>query len=111
MTINLGKSAVSLSKSDSDRFCLVFFSFEDAIGAVYFSLALGYTTHHEVQFVMGMYQWVNSFAFVGMEIHNQYTRAESRFSSCCQFQVFSTGQIPILSTQLTLSHCFLAPKR
>ena len=42
------------------------------------------------------------------EIHNQYTRVGSRFSSPGQFQVFSSGQIPTLSMQLTLSHSILA---
>ena len=54
MTMNLGKSAASFSKSDSDRFCLVFL-FEDAIYAVYFLLALCSTTHHGVQLVLGIY--------------------------------------------------------
>ena len=32
------------------------------------------------------------------------------FSSRCQFQALSTGQIFILSTELTLSYRYLAPK-
>ena len=55
ITINLGKSAASYTESDSDRFRLVFL-FEDAIGAVYFSLALCSTTHQGVQLVLGMNQ-------------------------------------------------------
>ena len=52
MTMDLGKSAASFSKSDSKRF----FLFEDAINDVYFSLALCSTTHHRVQLVLGIYQ-------------------------------------------------------
>ena len=51
--MNLGKSAASFSESDSEKFRLDF-SFEDAIYAVYFSLALGFTTNHKVTFVLGM---------------------------------------------------------
>ena len=44
-------------------------------------------------------------------IQGHYILADSWFSSRCQFQVFRSGQIPILSTQLTLSNCLEAPKR
>ena len=110
ITMNLGKSVASFSESDSDRFRLDFL-FEGAIYAVYFSLALRSTTHHGVQLVLGMNQGGNPFALVETRIHDQYTRVEGRLPSCCQFQVFSTGQIPILLTQLTLSHRLLAPNR
>ena len=46
--MNPRKSAVSFSESDSDKGRLVFIS-EDAIYAVYFSLALCSTTHHGIQ--------------------------------------------------------------
>ena len=46
-----------------------------------------------------------------MGIHDQYTWARSRFLRHWQFQVFTNDQIPILTTQLTLSHRLLAPKR
>ena len=97
-SMTLRKSAASSSESDSDRF--LFFLFKDAISTVYFSLS-----------VLGMYQGGNLFGLVETGIHNQYTRAESRFSSRCQLHVLSTSQSPILSTQLTLSHLLLAPKR
>ena len=87
------------------------FLFEEAIYVVYFSLVLRSTTHHGVQFVLGMNQGVNPFALVGTRIRNQYTRVEGRFPSHCQFQVLSIGRIPILSKQLTLSHRFRAPNR
>ena len=108
--MNLGKSSASFSESDSDRFRLVIL-FEDAIYAVHFSLALHFTTHHGVQLVLGMNQERNPFAIVETGARNQYIRAESRFPSRCQFQVLSIGQIPILSTQLTLSHRLLARRR
>ena len=63
ITMNLGKSAASFSESDSERFRLVFL-FEDAIFAVYFSLALRSSTHHGVQFVLGINQGGNPFALV-----------------------------------------------
>ena len=63
ITMNLGKSAASFSKSDSERFRLVFW-FEDAIYAVYFSLALRSSTHHGVQLVLGINQGGNPFALV-----------------------------------------------
>ena len=63
MTMNLGKSAASFAESDSVRFCLYFF-FEDAIYAVYFSLALHSSTHHGVQLVLGMNQGGNPFPLV-----------------------------------------------
>ena len=69
------------------------------------------TTHHEVQLVLGMNQKGTQFALVETGIHDQYTRVEGRFPSCCQFQVLSTGQIPILSTQMTRSHRLLAHNR
>ena len=54
----------------------------------------------------------NPFALVDTGIRDQYTQVEGRFSSRCQFHVLSTGQIPILLKQLTLSHHrLLAPKR
>ena len=55
ITMNLGKSAALFS--DSERFRL-FFLFEDAIYAVYFSLALRSSTHHGVQLVLGINQGV-----------------------------------------------------
>ena len=77
--------------------CFVyFFLFEDAIDAVYFSLTRSPTTHHEVQLVMG---------YTKEETDSPWLRREY------QFHFLSTGQIPILSTQLTLSYRFLAPKR
>ena len=108
--MKLGKSAASFSESDSERFRLDFL-FEDAIYAAHFSLALYSTTHHGVQLMLGMNQGGNPFALVETEIHNQYTQVEGRLPSHCQFQVLSTGQIPILSTQLTLSHRLLALNR
>ena len=105
--MNLGKSAASFSESDSERFRLDFL-FEDVIYAVYFSLALRSTTHHGVQLVLGMNQVGNPFALVETRIRDQYTRVDGRLPSRCQFQVLSTGQIPILSTQLTLNHRLLA---
>ena len=110
ITMNLGKSAASFSESDSDRFRLVLL-FEDAIYAVYFSLALRSTPHHGVQLVLGMNQGGNPFALVETRIPDQYVQVEGRFLNRCQFQVLSTGQNPIFSTQLTLSHRLLAPKR
>ena len=97
MIMNLGKSAASSSESDSDRFRLDFL-FEDAIYAVYFSLTLRSTTHHGVQLVWGKNQEDNPFALMKTGVCDQYTRIESRLPSRCQFQVFSTGQFPILST-------------
>ena len=67
------------------------------------------TTHHGVQLVLGMYQEGNPFALAETAICDQYTRAEGRFPSRCQFQVLSSGEIPILSKQLTLSHRLLTP--
>ena len=96
ITMNLGKPAAAFSKSDSDRF--LFFLFEDAIYAVYFSLALRSTTHYWVQFVLGMNQGGNPFALFETGVRDQYTRVEGRFLSRCQFQVLSTSQIPIFST-------------
>ena len=110
ITMNLGKSAASFSLFDSDRFRLVSL-FEDAIYAVYFSLALRSTTHHGVQLVLGMNQGENPFAFVETGIRDQYTRVEGRFSRRCRFQVLSTGKIPILPKQWTLRHLLLAPNR
>ena len=75
ITMNLEKSAASFSKSDSERFRLDFL-FKDTIYAVYFSLALHSFTHHGVQ----------------------YTQVDDRLMSRCQFQVLSTGEIPILNT-------------
>ena len=46
ISMSLGKSAASFSESVSDKFRLFFFLFENAIDAVYFSLALCSTTHH-----------------------------------------------------------------
>ena len=63
ITMNQGKSAASFSESDSERFRLVFL-FEDAIDAVYFSLALYSTTHHGVKLVLGISQGGNPFALV-----------------------------------------------
>ena len=63
ITMNLGKSAASFSDSDSVWFRLDFFV-EDAIYAVYFSLALRSTTHHGVQLVLGMNRGGNPFALV-----------------------------------------------
>ena len=63
ITMNLEKSAASFSESDSEKFRLVFL-FEDAIYAVYFSLAMGSSTHHGVQLVLGMNQGGNPFALV-----------------------------------------------
>ena len=60
ITMNLGKSATSFSESDSEKFRLDFL-FEDAIYAVYFSLALRSTTHHRVQLVLGMNEGGNPF--------------------------------------------------
>ena len=94
------------SESDSDWFRLGFY--EDAIGAIYFLLALCSTTHHRVQLVLGIYHGGNPFALVETGIRDQYTRAEGSFLSRCQFQVLSIDQIPILSTQLTFSHRLLA---
>ena len=112
MIMNLKKSATSFSESDSDRFHFVFvFLLEDTISDVYFLLALCSTTYHGVQLVLGIYQGGNPFALVETGIPDQYTRVGSRFSSYCKFQVSSSGQIPILSKQLTLSHRLLAPKR
>ena len=93
VTMNLEKSA---AESDSERFRLDFL-FEDAIYAVYFSLALRSTNHHGVQFVLGMNQGGNPFALVETGVRDLYTRVEGRLSSSCQFQVLSTGQIPILN--------------
>ena len=96
ITINLGKSAASFSKSNSERFRLDFL-FEDAIYAAYFSLALRSTTHHGVQLVFGINQGGNLFALVEMGIRDQYTRGEGRLPNRCQFQFLSTGQIPIIN--------------
>ena len=63
ITMNLGKPAASFSESDSKRFRLVFL-FEDAISAVYFSLALCSSTHHGVPRVLGINQGDNPFALV-----------------------------------------------
>ena len=104
-------SAASFSESDSDNFRLFFFLFEDAIYAVYFSLARHSTTHHIVQLVLGMNQGENPFALVETGMHDKFTLVEGRLPNHCQFQVLSTGQIPILSTQLTLSYRVLAPNR
>ena len=81
MTMNLGKSAASFSKSDSDKFILFYFLLEDAISDVHFLLGLCSTTHHGVQLVLGMNQGGNPFTLVETEIHNQYIQAESKFSS------------------------------
>ena len=105
MTMNLGKSAASPSKSDSDWFRLFFNRW------CMFSLTLYSTCRHGVQFVLGVIQGENPFTLVVTGIHDQYTRAESRSLSGCTFQVISTSQIPILSTQLTLSQLLLATKR
>ena len=94
ITMNLGKSATSISESDSERFRLDFL-FEDAIYAVYFSLALRSTTYHGVQLVLGMNQGGNPFVLVETGIRDQYTRVEGRHPSRGQFQVLNTGQIPI----------------
>ena len=83
MTMNLGKSAASFSKSDSDRFRLDVFYLKDAIYAVYFSLALHFTTHHGVQLVLVINQGGNLFTLDETGIRDQYTRAEGRFPSCC----------------------------
>ena len=64
-------------------------------------------THHRVHLVLGM----NPFALVETEISDQYTWVKVMFLNHCQFQVLNTGQIPILSKQLTLSHRLLAPNR
>ena len=61
--MNRGKSAASFSESDSERFRSDFL-FEDAIYAVYFSLAQRSTTHYGVQLVLGMNQGGNPFAMV-----------------------------------------------
>ena len=108
--MNLGKFGASFSESNSDKFRLAF-SFEDAIYAVYFLLAPRSTTHHRVQLVLGMNLGGNPFALVETGIRDHYIRVEGRFPSRCLFQVLSTGQIPILSTQLTLSYSLLAPNR
>ena len=65
--MNLGKSAASFSESDSEMFSFFFFVFfEDAIYAVYFSVALRSYTYHGVQLVLGMNQGGNPFALVEM---------------------------------------------
>ena len=75
-------------------------------------MALHSTTHYGVQLVvLGMNQGGNPFALVEMGIHDQYTQVEDRLLSYCQFLVLSTGQILILSTQLTLTHRLLATNR
>ena len=71
ITMNLGKSATSISESDSDRFHLVFL-FEDAIDAVYFSLDLCSTTQHKFQLVLGMNQGGNPFTLFETVIHDQF---------------------------------------
>ena len=63
ITMNLGTSAASFSESDSESFRLVFL-FEDAIYAVYFSLALRFSTHYGVQLALGINQGGNPFALV-----------------------------------------------
>ena len=73
--MNLVKSTASFSESDSDRFRL-FFLFEDAIDAIYFSLALCFITHHGVQLVLGMCQGGNPIALVE-------TGTSVRFASVC----------------------------
>ena len=70
ITMNLRKSATSFSESDKFR---LDFLFEDAIYAVYFSLALHITTYHRVQLVLGMNQGGDPFTLVEMGIHCQYT--------------------------------------
>ena len=96
ITMNLRKSTASFSESDSKRFCLVYFLFEDAIYDVYFLLAMRYTTYHGVQLALGKNQVGNPFAFVVTGICNQYTRVEGRFPNRCQFNFLSTGRILIL---------------
>ena len=58
-----------------------------------------------------MNQGGKHFTLVEMGICDQYTRVEGRLPSHCQFQALGTSQIPILSTQLSLSHRLLAPNR
>ena len=105
ITMNLGKFAA--------LFRLVSFSylFEDAIYAVYFLLALHSATHHRVQLMLGIKQEGNPFTLIEMGICNHYIWVEGKFLNRCQFQVVSTGMIPILSTELTCSHHLLDSNR
>ena len=93
ITMNLGKSAASFS--DSERFHLDFVLRRDI--RCIFSLTLCSSTHHEVQLVIGMNQRGSPFTPVETGIDEQYIRVEGRLTSRCQFQVLSTGQIPILT--------------
>ena len=96
MKMNLEKSTASPSESDSDRFRWVSL-WDDTIGAVYFSLALHFTTHHGVQLMLGMNQGENPFALVEMEIHDQYIKTESRFRAVANFRF--PAQIKFLYSQ------------
>ena len=79
--MNLGKS-LSVSESESDKYLLDFLKEEVMIG-VCFSLVLCPTTHHEVQFVLGIRQGGNPFALAETGIHYQYTHIKSEIPSLC----------------------------
>ena len=84
MTMNLGKSAASPSKSDSDRFHLDLFIGRRHSCCIFFTgLELHYPPWSQTCVVNEPRG--NLFTFVETEIHNQYTQAENRFSSHCQF--------------------------
>ena len=94
ITMNLGKSAVSFSMSDSEKFRLNFL-FEDAIYAVYFSLALRSTTESNL-----CWEWTKGVT------HSPWLRW-GYVTSILKLRVgFRDVQIPILNAidpQLLLS--------
>ena len=108
--MNLGKS-LSVSESESDKYLLDFF--KEAMIGVCFSLVLCSTTHRRVQLVLGIRQGGNPFALAETGIHYQYTRIKNEIPSICQFLVLMLGILTevktLLTTQLTLSPCLLAP--
>ena len=107
ITMNLGKSVASFSESDSDRSHLFFFNLKTP----YMLYILRWPCAPSTIMESNLY-WERTKEEThspslrrgyATSILDQYTR--------CQFQVFTTSQIPILPTPLTLSHYFLAPNR
>ena len=113
MIMNQGK--VAYEEYHSFKLCLNFL-FEKAMFVICFSLVLCSTTHHRVQLEKGMNKRGNPFALAEMAIQYQYTHIKSKILSLCQILVFITQQsnkvkMSFPLTQLTLSHCLLAPIR
>ena len=83
MTMNLGKSAASFSKSNTERLFFCFFFYEESIGNVNFLLILCSTIYHGVQLELRIYQAGNPFALIETRLLYQYIQTGSRVLNPC----------------------------